>query len=80
MAAFTEHPANTTTPRFLETDCVGGCTRPYRIDEYHSDYARVKAALEAGDRSILRCYHGPVVDESSRKRTLRDSPAAKRKP
>lgn len=63
----------------LETACAGGCTRLYRIDEHNPEYAAVKAALDAGDRSVIRCYHTPTIDEQSRKQTLRDSPAAKKK-
>jgi hypothetical protein len=42
---------------YLETKCVGKCSKPYRIDECHPEYATVKMMLEAGDRSIIRCYH-----------------------
>lgn len=43
---------------YLETECPKkSCGRPYRMDELHPEYARIKAALEAGDRSSLRCYH-----------------------
>lgn len=43
---------------FIETACPGKhCDKPYRIDALHPEYARIKAALEASDRSVLRCYH-----------------------
>lgn len=40
----------------LETPCPG-CDRPYRIDSGHPEYQRILAALDAGNRDILRCYH-----------------------
>jgi len=49
---------NMTAPlRMLETACVGRCTQPYRIDEYHPSYREIVEALECGDRSIIHCYH-----------------------
>jgi hypothetical protein len=41
----------------LETKCVGSCQHIYRIDELHPEYAKVKEALERGDRSVITCYH-----------------------
>lgn len=44
--------------RYIETECPGrGCVKPYRLDEYHPDFARVLAKLKRGDRSSLFCYH-----------------------
>jgi len=63
----------------IETTCVAGCDRIYAVDERSPDFVCIKAELEAGDRSGIRCYHGPALDENSRKSTLRDSPAAKRR-
>lgn len=51
---YTEETRGTT--RVLSTPCPG-CPRSYSIDEGHWDYARVKAALDRGDRSALSCYH-----------------------
>lgn len=42
---------------WLETTCVAPCEKLHRIGNEHSDYARVKAALEQGDRSLVFCYH-----------------------
>lgn len=43
---------------YIETDCVGRCLKPYRIDPLHPEYERVKLSLDNGDRSVLSCYHG----------------------
>lgn len=45
----------------LETACVGSCSKRYRIDEGHPEFARVKAALERGDRSPVFCYHKRLI-------------------
>lgn len=42
---------------YLETECVGDCPHRYRIDEQHPEFEIVKAALDRGDRSVIRCYH-----------------------
>lgn len=42
---------------YIETSCVGRCDQPYRLDEHHPEFAKVKAALEAGDRRVIFCYH-----------------------
>ena len=43
--------------RMIKTTCVGKCARPYCIDENHPDYQKILVALEAGDRSLIYCYH-----------------------
>jgi hypothetical protein len=49
---------NTKGTVYIELACVGKCERPYRLDEHHPEYARIKEALDRGDRSVIRCYHG----------------------
>jgi hypothetical protein len=47
--------------KYLETRCVGRCENPYRVDENHPDYQRIKVAMECGDRSVLHCYHKALL-------------------
>jgi len=42
---------------YLVTKCVGACPREYSMDENHPEYPVVLKALEAGDRSVIFCYH-----------------------
>lgn len=52
--------------KLLTTGCPRlGCPRRYSIDEGHWDYARVKRALDRGDRSVLVCYHPDLFPASS---------------
>jgi hypothetical protein len=47
--------------KVIETKCPKAtCSKPYRIDEHHPEYRRIHAALSAGDRSLLHCYHAHV--------------------
>jgi hypothetical protein len=47
--------------RVLETKCIGKCPWMYRIDECHPQYREVLEALQAGNRSIIRCYHSRLI-------------------
>ena len=45
----------------LETACVGSCNKRYRIDHGHPEFAKVRAAMERGDRSLVFCYHKSLI-------------------
>lgn len=47
--------------KYIETACVGKCSHPHRVDDGHPEYARVLTALQAGDRSVVFCYHKELV-------------------
>lgn len=51
---------------YVETACVGGCPKPYRVDQNHPNYKQVREALEAGDRHVVFCYHNPHVQTRGR--------------
>jgi hypothetical protein len=56
--------------KLLVTRCPG-CPSSYAIDEGHWDYARIRAALDRGDRSVLLCYHhdGALLEILNRPRS-----------
>lgn len=59
-----EEPAgyNTDGMIYLETKCVGKCPRKYRVTTNATEYAEIKAALDRGDRSVIRrCYHKSTI-------------------
>ena len=60
MSGYTIETFSTGT-KYLETACVGSCNRRYRIDEHHPAYVSIKAAMERGDRSLVFCYHKPMM-------------------